>query len=80
MEKKREITNPWVNRTLPDIFYETPKEAAERTDIERQARMEAEARAEAAEVRIAEQKARADARERELLAEIERLRRQQPGQ
>ena len=43
-EKNKKITNAWVNRTLPDIFYETPKEAAERADTERKARLAAEAR------------------------------------
>ena len=43
-EKNKKITNAWVNRTLPDIFYETPKEAAERAGTEREARLAAEAR------------------------------------
>ena len=73
-EKKCGITNAWDNRTLPDIFYETPKEAAERTGVERQARMEAEAQLEVErEARLSERLA-SEARERELLAEIERLR------
>ena len=59
MKKNRKITNAWANRTLPDIFYESPKEAAERADAEREGRLAAEAR------------------ERELLKEVERLRRQQ---
>ena len=44
MKENRKITNAWVNRTLPDIFYESPKEAAERVDEEREARLAAEAR------------------------------------
>ena len=72
MKENRKITNAWVNRTLPDIFYETPKEAAERVDEEREARLAAEARER--EARLA-----AEARERALLEEIERLRAQQSG-
>ena len=69
MATPRKITNAWKSKKYPDIFYETPKDAAERTYAELEARLTVESRAEAAE-----------ARERELLAEIERLRRQQSGQ
>ena len=69
-------TNTPKIKKYPDIFYETPKGAAERTGVEREARMKAEARAEAErEARLA-----SEARERELLAEIERLRSLQSGQ
>ena len=76
METPRKITNARKSRKYPDIFYETPKDAAERTDAEREARLAAESRAEAAEARVQA----SEARERELLAEIERLRAQQAGQ
>ncbi|MYC07112.1 MAG: hypothetical protein F4X57_08080 [Chloroflexi bacterium] len=70
-EKPRKITNAWVNRTLPDIFYETPQEAVERVLAEREAIAAAEARAD----REREARLAAEARERELLEEIESLRR-----
>ncbi len=74
------MTSARKSRKYPDIFYETPKDVVERADADRQARIEAEARAEAAETRAQAAEARAEeseARERELLEEIARLRQQQ---
>ena len=76
MATTRKTTNASKNRKYPNIFYETPKGAAERTYAEREARLAAESRAEAAEARAEA----SEARERELLAEIERLRRRHSGQ
>ena len=87
-----DILNPDTGLTLHKITVaEARAEAAEARIAEEEARARAaevriaeeEARARAAEVRIAEEEARAqaaEARERELLAEIERLRRRQSGQ
>ena len=55
------ITNAWQERTLPDIFYETPKDVIAGAEADRAARAAAEAerdaqqaRADAAEARVRE--------------------------
>ena len=49
------ITNAWQERTLPDIFYETPKDVIAGAEADRAARAEAaEAELAAAEARVRE--------------------------